>query len=386
MEKQRSLTMNGITGINFLYIMNAVAMIGVSIYLTTHFYQTLYPTTLGGAGSLCDISNFFNCDAATYSPLSNIAGIPISTFGALIGLLFLFSSIIPSASMEKTASAFSKYNFIGCLVLFTYSLASLGSLCPFCTLYYLLSGIACFLLWRFGLNSWVPEVKTTAGFGVVAAIAAFAMFQTTSAKDDTKSKINAQIVEQYQKLPHQGEPDQESPFKVHMATASFSESPIRITVFSDFECPYCKVVADQLPELVRRYPNKVSIQYMFYPLDNKCNPNIKSRFHQSACDAAYLAACDEKKFVPVHDEIFENQEKLRGGNSSVLLDIARRHGLSGCLENADVKNLVINTINQADKYNIKSTPTLIVNGKKISGTIPNSQFFAIFEHILKGQN
>jgi protein-disulfide isomerase/uncharacterized membrane protein len=384
MEKQRSLTMNGITGLNFIYIINSVAMIAVSIYLTTHFYQTLYPTTLGGPGSLCDISNFFNCDAATYSPLSNLAGIPISTFGVLMGLLFLFSSIMPSVAMEKTASAFSKYNFIGCLVLFVYSLTVLGSLCPFCTLYYALSGIACLYLWKYGINSWIPEVRPTIIFGLVAIIASIIMYQTTSNKADAKSKINAQIVEQYRKLSHSGDPDQESPFKIHLAAPTFAESPIRITVFSDFECPYCKVVADQMPELIRRYPGQVSVQYMFYPLDNKCNPNVQSRFHQNACDAAMLAACDPQKFLPVHDKIFEQQDKLRSGNTSVLIDIAKEYNLQGCLTDEAVRNQVISSINQAAKYNIKSTPTIVLNGKKISGTIPSAQFFAIFEDILRG--
>jgi uncharacterized membrane protein len=115
MEQKKSLTMNGMTGVNFIFILNAVAMIAVSIYLTNHFYETLYPTKLGGTGSLCNLSNFFNCDAATYSKLSNLAGIPISFFGLMIGVLFLFTSLLPSEALEKTASAISKYNFIGCI-------------------------------------------------------------------------------------------------------------------------------------------------------------------------------------------------------------------------------------------------------------------------------
>jgi protein-disulfide isomerase len=39
-------------------------------------------------------------------------------------------------------------------------------------------------------------------------------------------------------------------------------------------------------------------------------------------------------------------------------------------------------VNAATQFNIKSTPTIILNGKKIEGTIPNGQFFAIFDDIL----
>lgn len=381
MEQKKGLTTNGITGMNFLYILNAVAIMGVCIYLTTHFYDTLYPTKLGGASSLCNLSNFFNCDAATYSKLSNIAGIPISFFGLIVGLLFLFSALMPSESLEKTASAVAKYNFIGCVALFVFSLGALGSLCPFCTVYYILSGIAFFLLYKFGINSWVPDFKVAGIWGALLIAGSVFMFQTTASKEDTKNKINNSIVEQYRKLPSLGEPDIESAFKLHMATEKFADAPIRISVFSDFQCPFCKVVADQMPELARRYGKQVNIQYFFYPLDAKCNSNIKGRFHEHACDAAMLAACDEKKFLEVHDEIFANQEKLESG---VLTDIAAKFDLKECLNDTN-KNKVIEAINQGTKFNLKSTPTIIVNGKKIEGTIPSNQFFAIFEDILNGQ-
>lgn len=382
MEQKKSLTLNGMTTQNFLFILNAAAMIGVSIYLTSHFYNVLYPTQLGGASQLCNISSFFNCDAATYSKISNIAGVPISFFGIIVGLLFIFSSLMPGPALEKTSNAVAKYNFIGCIVLFLFSLIVLGSLCPFCTVYYVLSGVAFFLTWKYGQNSWVPDVKVAGLWGVLLLAGSFFFFQTTKSKAEMNAKISKSIVEQYRSLPSLGEPDVESPYKIHMANEKFANSPIRITVFSDFQCPFCKVVAEQMHELIRRYPNQVSIQYMFFPLDAKCNSNIKGRFHESACDAATLAACDEKKFVSLHDEIFANQDKLQSG---ILVDLAKKYELTGCYENETVKNHVIEAINQGTKYNLKSTPTIILNGKKIEGTIPNNQFFAIFDDILSGK-
>lgn len=381
MNPEKNLTLSGITGRNFLFILVAAAMIGVSIYLTSHFYETLFPTTLGGASSLCNLSNFFNCDAATYSWLSNIAGVPISFFGIIVGLVFIFAALMPSLAMEKTASALAKYNFIGCVALFIFSLGALGSLCPWCTVYYLLSGVAFFLFWKYGVDSWVPDLKV-AGFWLVVLIGgSFFMHQTTEEKKVTQTKLSSSIVAQYRLLPDLGEPTEESPYKIHMATENFSDSPIRIAVFSDFQCPFCKVVSDQLPALLRRYKDKISIQYFFYPLDAKCNSNVKGRFHEHACDAAMIAACDPSKFHAVHDEIFAKQDQLGSG---ALKEIAKKYDLESCLENEEVKNKVISAINQGAKFNLKSTPTIILNGKKIEGTIPNNQFFAIFEDILNG--
>lgn len=380
MEQKKTLTLEGMTGRNFFFIINAVAMIATSIYLTTHFYEVLYPEKLGGAASLCNISNIFNCDAATYSKLSNIAGVPISFFGIIVGLLFLFASLMPSENLERTASAISKYNFIGCIALFIFSVGALGSLCPFCTLYYILSGIAAFLLWKYGINTWVPDIKTTAFWGVLLVAGSFFMFQHTKGKEDITAKVNESVIKQFHELKDYGEPDVESEYKIHMATEKWMDAPIRITVFSDFQCPFCKVVAEQIPQLVRRYKDSINVQYMFFPLDAKCNSNVKGRFHQYACDAAVIAACDSKKFVEVHDEIFANQDKLEQG---ALADIAKKHDLKGCLDKKELTDKVITAINQAAKFSVKSTPTLIINGKKIEGTISNAQFSAIFDDILK---
>jgi len=376
MSQKNRLTLNGLTTPNFIFILNAAFMIGTSIYLTSHFYDTLFPTTLGGAKGLCDFSSFLNCDAATYSPLSNIAGVPISLFGILTGLLFLISGLMPSESLEKTASAVSRYNLIGCLLLFTYSLIVLGSLCPFCTLYYALSGVAFFLLHRFGMRSWLPDVKTTAGWTVILLASAFFFFKTTQGKQDSQAKMNTSIVEQFNGLADLGSPDLKSEFIIHEG----KNPKIFVSVFSDFQCPFCKIVAEQMPELVRKYGDVLSIRYFFYPLDSKCNSNVTGRFHDQACDAAMLAACSSEKFLEVHDAIFAAQEKLGQG---ALKDIEEKYSLQGCLEKEEIKNKVISTINQGSKFNLKSTPTIIVNGRKIEGTIPSKQFFAIFEDILK---
>lgn len=378
MDSKRSITLNGMTGLNFLSVLNALGMIIVSIYLTSHFYDTLFPTQLGGSSTICNISNFFNCDAATYSPAASLFGIPTSFFGIIMGFVILVASIMPSQKMEQTVSALTKYNFIGCLVLFVYSLIILGSLCPLCSIYYVLSGIAFFLFSKMGQNSWKPDTKITLIWAVIVIVGGIFFNQHTAKQSNTKSRLNASIVNQYKSLADLGDPTVESPYKIHMATEKFSDSPIRITIFSDFECPFCKVVSDQIHEIIRRYPKSVSIQYMFYPLDHKCNSNVKSRFHESACDAAYIAACDEKKFVEIHDEIFANQTTI----ASSLKKIAEKHGVTNCFENEEVKNKIITSINAATQFNLKSTPTIIVNGKKIEGTIPNGQFFAIFEHIL----
>lgn len=379
MEK-KGLTLSGITLPSIIFALLSVAMIGVSIYLTDHYYETIYPTTIGGAKSLCDVSSFFNCDAATYSSIAAFAGVPISFFGIMMGLYFLVAAFMPSEKNEQTASALAKYNFIGCVVLFIFSLAVLGSLCPFCTGYYVLSGIVAGLFWKFGSKSWVPDTKV-AGLWVVAVLVGAVIFnQVTASKQEKQDNLAGQVVQQFNQLANYGDPEVESPFKLHMAKPNFAEAPVRVTIFSDFQCPFCQRVADQMHQLTRLYGNKLNVQYMFYPLDSSCNAKMKSQVHPYACRAAMLAACDASKFAKVHDEIFAAQESL---SLETLQKIAKNNDLTACFEGQTTKDAVIASMNNAAKYNLTSTPTIIINGRKIEGSIPNPQFQAIFDSLAK---
>lgn len=378
--ENKGLTLNGITAQNAFYTLVSVIMIGVSIYLTSHYYDTLFPTSLTGGSSICNISSFFNCDAATYSSIAAIAGIPISFFGILVGLLFLGSVIFPSAHYEQTASAVSKYNLIGCVVLFIYSLAVLGSLCPLCSVYYILSAIACFLLWKKGINSWGPDIKVAGIWIAIFLIGGGVFNRVTAGKQEKQLNIASQITTQFNALAAYGDPETESPFKLHVGSKSFAESPIRVSIFSDFQCPFCQKVAEQTHQLIRLYGDKISVQYLFYPLDSSCNPKMKSPVHPIACRAAMLAACDPAKFAKVHDMIFAAQE---GMTLESLKNIADSHGLTECFNSQSSKDAVLAAMNQAEKYNLTSTPTIIINGRKIEGSIPNPQFQAIFDEILK---
>ncbi len=376
---KKGLTLQGLTGTHVLHILNAVAMVATGIYLTTHYYETLFPKGLGMSHSLCDVSSFWNCDVATHSPIAAIAGVPIAFFGLLHGLFLLGISLFPSEGQERTASLVTKLNAAGCLALMGYSLVALGGLCPVCTLYYALSFVAAFLFWKFGVPGVALDPKTTGIWVVVLLVGSVALNRYTAEKALTQSRMSASVVEQYRKLADYGDPTQPSPYKISSATADFAAAPIRISVFSDFQCPFCKLVAEQIPRLVRRYPGKVNVQYMFYPLDSSCNPSMKGAMHQFACRAAELAACDPAKFEVVHDAIFAVQEGL---NLDKLSAIAEKHGLKECFENRSSRDAVIASMNEAAKYNLKSTPTIIINGKKIEGSIPNPQFEAIFDDLL----
>lgn len=375
----KRLTLNGLTTPNVIYLLVSIGMIVVSGYLTNHFYEAHFPTGLN-SDSLCSINEFWGCDKASLSPLGSIFNIPTAFFGIIIGLMGILSNIFPSEDNEKTIKTFIFINAIGCVFLFLYSLISLGSLCPMCTIYYVLSLVAAFIFKKHSQASLGFSPKPFITFFIITLVPAVVMANHFGKKMANQQSLSKQYVDQFFSLATPGDPTVESPYKLEKSTENFSDAPIRLSVFSDFQCPFCQIVADNVHKLTKDFKGKINVQYMFYPLDSACNSKIKSAFHQFACKAAYLSACDKEKFAKIHDFIFDNQKNLSFEN---LDKWEKQFGLSGCFDNKQVQEDIQKTILAGDQYNLQSTPTIILNGRKLEGSISNVHMKAIMQELLK---
>ena len=381
MENKKSLTLNGLVPLNFLYLLLSVAMIFVGAYLTGHFFDTFYPDGISGSSSLCNINDFWACDQATQSPLGSIGGMPTSIFGIIMGVIGIFAAFAGSKAVERTTKTVLLVNFIACLVLFLYSLLALGSLCPMCTAYYVISAICYFLFHKYSHLGFGIDPKIGGLYFALVLIPLIGMNFYIGNKEAKKVSLTDSYVKQFKALKDYGDPEVESEFKIHVGEKNFSESPIRVTIFSDFQCPYCQAVADQAPELIREFKDKISIQYMFYPLDPGCNKNMKGGGHNYACKAAYLAACDTKKFAEVHDHIFKKQSEISNENLNAWAD---KFGLpKTCFTDSKIHEKIQQTLNAGDKYNLQSTPTIIINGKKLEGLVPTVHLKSMLRSLIK---
>lgn len=111
-------------------------------------------------------------------------------------------------------------------------------------------------------------------------------------KEVIQSAVSNDVIKQFYSLENSGNPKIISEFKI----TDNSKAPIKMVIFSDFECPTCKAFSEMIPQIINRYQGKIDIQYFFYPLDNSCNPNVKRKIHPNACKASYVASC-----MPSHD-------------------------------------------------------------------------------------
>ena len=372
-----SLTTRGITGSYFFLIFLSALGVGISLYLTNRYMEVNFPQGLVGA-SACDINSFFNCDSSTLSPISNIFGIPISVLGFLFFINIIASCIFPSNSWERANHTLAWVNTTGCLALLLYSLIFLSSLCPFCAGYWIISLGTSLLFWKKGLPMALPDRKVLLIYLGLSGIVLGGYTFNIADKKQSRDTLAFALMDQFRRKPMVEEPV--SPNKIYLSTEKFEDAPLRISKFSDFQCPSCKTFADIIPKLTQKYRGKINIQYLFYPLDQNCNDKIKRPFHPVACQAAFLAHCSGEKFVSVHDEIFEKQ---RGLTQSWIDKKAQELGVVECQKSPETLAFVKSQIALGNKLGVESTPTLVINGKKIPGSLSLQQFYLLFDQILK---
>ena len=363
--------------IKFITGILAVAMVGVSIYLTQHFYQVHFPQGIG-AGGLCDISSFFNCDGATNSPFSNIFGTPISLLGILTGLIFLIG-VTTTIIADSTVLLFGLINIVGCLALFIYSLVVLGTLCPFCTVYYVLSGGAFYL---FSKNTKDRDFQA-GSFSVITVI-----FTVTivlghfyyQGRLDNQASMRDSLIKQYNSLSRSEDPAYKPDFFITRTGKSIKDAPIQMTIFSDFQCPACRTLSKMVHPLIKRYKNKLNIDYFFYPLDPACNAKMTRNLHPLACKAAYFTYCTRDKFFETHDLVFDNQGDL---SDEWIEARAKDYGVLECYNDQSTREEVSKIVAQGNDYNVKSTPTFFLNNVKIEGTLPLNQLYMLMDAVLE---
>ena len=178
------------------------------------------------------------------------------------------------------------------------------------------------------------------------------------------------------------------PFRFDVKTAGHpsigpDNAPVKLVLFSDFECPYCRDFGITLTEIIRKYGDKVQLVFRQFPLTS-IHPNA-----QRAAEAS-LCARDQERFWETHDIMFENQKALTEENilawiESLELD---REKFKECLTSGLRKPEVREDIRAGSAAGADSTPTLFINGIYLSGGQPYEFVASIIEKeltIISGQ-
>ncbi len=169
-----------------------------------------------------------------------------------------------------------------------------------------------------------------------------------------------------------------------------SGAKVTIVNYDDFQCPFCSRMHQTLfPALLQAYGDKVKFIYKDYPL-----VEIHPWAMHAAVDANCLGEQNGAAYWDFADYVHSDQKAIAGRSQEeafanldhAATDQATKHQLDlskvqACIKKQD-DSAVRASMAEGDKLGVDSTPTLFVNGERLSGAIPEEQMRAILDRAL----
>ena len=159
-------------------------------------------------------------------------------------------------------------------------------------------------------------------------------------------------------------------------------APVTIIEYSSLTCPHCSDFHKKVLPIIKREfveTNKVRLVYRDFPLD------------QWALRASIIARCagPERRYRFIQTFFLQQEQWTSGDPAAGLVALAKFGGLTTsslekCLSDKQMIDSVIKERLAATKqFNIRSTPTIIVNGDLYSGGLDIEQLRSVIEEKLK---
>jgi protein-disulfide isomerase len=156
-----------------------------------------------------------------------------------------------------------------------------------------------------------------------------------------------------------------------------ASAAVTIIEFSDYQCPFCQRVEPTLKRLRATYGDKIRFVWKDFPL---------TQIHPQAFKASEAAHCagDQGKYWELHDVLFNKQQELQ-------LDDLKRHAIelglntatfNECLDSSKYGERVRDGLSEGSQLGVNSTPTIFINGRRLSGAQPYEVFAAVIDEEL----
>ncbi len=152
------------------------------------------------------------------------------------------------------------------------------------------------------------------------------------------------------------------------------EAPVRIAMFTGYQCPDCAFIERQVQALQReRQDVCISIKHFVFNAD--CNPGIKKTLHPNGCWAARAAEAagilwGSEGFWKLHHWLFERKGEFV--TTQELEDAVRSfgydpNGLVATMTSDRTLQIVKADAAEAEQLGIHFTPMIFVNGVELKG-------------------
>jgi protein-disulfide isomerase len=149
-------------------------------------------------------------------------------------------------------------------------------------------------------------------------------------------------------------------------TMGKADAPVKVVEYASATCPHCaRFNAEVFPAFKKKYIDTGKVHYTFRELLTPPNEVAAAAFLMARC------AGKDKYFAAV-DAVFRSQPEMAssGDFRGVLLRIAQSMGMTeaqfdACVSDEKSLKALNERIEKAGDQQIRSTPTFLVNGKKV---------------------
>ena len=159
-------------------------------------------------------------------------------------------------------------------------------------------------------------------------------------------------------------------------------APVTIVEYASVTCPHCAAFhRETYPTLKSKYIDTGKVRLIFR--------EFPTQPAAIAIGGFMLARCAGDKYFPMLDTIFEQQQSWAQDPYNGFLRIARQAGLSQerfeeCLKDQKTAEAIQEVAIRGNKeFNVDSTPTFFINGKKYAGALSVAELEKILDPLVK---
>ena len=381
------------------FIILFLILIGVAlcIELGIIFYKTNFLETF--ERSFCNVSDYIDCDGVALTKYSLSFGVPNALWGLIlycVMTMLLFVDRIQAKFKNTIFDVFENprsyiatlavLSFAISMILAYISIVEIKKICVlcFCT-YFVDLFIALTAMSKFKEGFIFKDIKITIIDFIKGAKKYFVLFLVVlTAFVSTIYYLNDTYILspklRQQKLQQEFFEAKINKYAVKGNVLGKEKAKVVINVYSDFNCPFCRVINIMLHKIARE--GHVLINEVNYPLDNSCNSRVGVTLggHELSCIQARYAIASKKqgKYWGVANLFFDkNMSPERPKNEEDIIKLIEEAHLGINIEqlkedaNSDVtKQILDDDIQKASVINVNGTPTLQINDVVYVGAMP----------------
>ena len=358
------------------------------IFYKRNFHEVFVP-------SFCNVSEFIDCDGVSTTEYALTLGVPNALWGMLLYLVMLMLLFVDRIQKAFKSTIFDVFehpqsyiatlgvvSFLLSMVLAFISLKVINKICVLCFATYFVNFFIALFARTKGfffedikvtIQDFIKGVKKYFALFVLVVIAGSCAlyYMNTSLIASPKIKKQKMYKEFYESKVNK--------YAIKGNILGKKDSKVIVKVYSDYNCPFCRVANIMVHKLARE--EDVLVEEVNYPLDKTCNWTVGGTLggHENSCDLAKfaLAAKKQGKFWGAASVFFDTHPK---NESEIIKELSKAHlglNIEKLKEDAyseEIAQELRESIGAAVETGVTGTPQLEINGVQYMGIIPYDEF------------